>query len=171
MAGGVMQNFQYGKISWNPATGSRITKGGIGVTWDNAGGPLTWVPHDGGILADGRRNHARLPVRQDLLELRNRVTHHQRRHRSDMGQGGRPASGLGYPTTDEYATANGGITQTFQYGQVVSRLRPVPASSRVASVPPGLLTAVRTAISGIPRLTKLEALLPAEPSRSSSADR
>jgi hypothetical protein len=68
MAGGVMQDFQFGKISWNPVTGSRITKGGIGVTWDKVGGPL---------------------------------------------------SGLGYPTTDEYATANGGVTQAFQFGQIV----------------------------------------------------
>lgn len=68
MVGGVMQDFQFGKISWNPVTGSRVTKGGIGVTWDNVGGPL---------------------------------------------------SGLGYPTTDEYATGNGGVTQGFQYGQIV----------------------------------------------------
>ncbi|WP_285313377.1 hypothetical protein [Pseudarthrobacter sp. fls2-241-R2A-168] len=68
MAGGVIQNFQFGKISWNPVTGSRITKGGIGVTWDSVGGPL---------------------------------------------------SGLGYPTTDEYTTANGGVAQKFQYGQIV----------------------------------------------------
>ncbi|NUS36896.1 MAG: S8 family serine peptidase, partial [Pseudarthrobacter sp.] len=33
MPGGVMQNFQFGKISWNAATGSHITKGGIGATW------------------------------------------------------------------------------------------------------------------------------------------
>jgi hypothetical protein len=68
MAGGVMQDFQFGKISWNSVTGSRITKGGIGATWDKVGGPL---------------------------------------------------SGLGYPTTDEYATANGGVTQAFQSGQIV----------------------------------------------------
>ncbi|MDE8668989.1 hypothetical protein PY310_10400, partial [Pseudarthrobacter sp. H3Y2-7] len=75
MAGGVMQDFQFGKISWNPVTGSRITKGGIGVTWDKVGGPL---------------------------------------------------SGLGYPTTDEYATANGGVTQAFQFGQIVWSPAPGP---------------------------------------------
>lgn len=32
---------------------------------------------------------------------------------------GGPLSGLGYPTTDEYATANGGVTQAFQYGQII----------------------------------------------------
>ena len=37
---GIMQGFQYGKISWNPVTGSRITKGGIGATWDRWGGPF-----------------------------------------------------------------------------------------------------------------------------------
>jgi uncharacterized protein with LGFP repeats len=65
--GGVLQNFQFGRISWSPATGSRITKGGIGATWDSAGGPL---------------------------------------------------SGLGYPTTDEYAPIPGGVMQGFQYGKV-----------------------------------------------------
>ena len=121
MAGGVMQNFQYGKISWNPATGSRITKGGIGVTWDKAGGPLSglgypttdeYSPMSGGIMQGFQYGKISW----------NAVTG-SRISKGGIGatwdKVGGPTSGLGYPTTDEYATAHGGITQAFQYGQIV----------------------------------------------------
>jgi uncharacterized protein with LGFP repeats len=121
MAGGVMQNFQFGKISWNPVTGSRITKGGIGVTWDNAGGPLSglgypttdeYSPVPGGIMQGFQYGKISWnPV------TGSRIT------KGGIGatwdKVGGPASGLGYATTDEYATSNGGVTQEFQYGQIV----------------------------------------------------
>ena len=121
MAGGVMQNFQFGKISWNPVTGSRITKGGIGVTWDNAGGPLSglgypttdeYSPTSGGIMQGFQYGKISWnPV------TGSRIT------KGGIGAtwdaNGGPNSGLGYPTTDEYATAKGGVTQEFQYGQIV----------------------------------------------------
>ncbi|WP_455834815.1 hypothetical protein [Pseudarthrobacter siccitolerans] len=43
-AGGVMQNFQFGKISWNPVTGSTITKGGIGLLGIVRAGSGPWHP-------------------------------------------------------------------------------------------------------------------------------
>jgi hypothetical protein len=121
MAGGVMQNFQYGKISWNPATGSRITKGGIGVTWDNAGGPLSglgypttdeYSPMSGGIMQGFQYGKISWNAATGSRITKGGIG-------ATWDKVGGPTSGLGYPTTDEYATARGGITQAFQYGQIV----------------------------------------------------
>lgn len=121
MAGGVLQNFQFGKISWNPATGSRITKGGIGVTWDNAGGPLSglgypttdeYSPMAGGIMQGFQYGKISWNAATGSRITKGGIG-------ATWDQVGGPTSGLGYPTTDEYATANGGVTQGFQYGQIV----------------------------------------------------
>lgn len=121
MAGGVMQNFQFGKISWNPATGSRITKGGIGVTWDNAGGPLSglgypttdeYAPMPGGVMQGFQYGKISWNAATGSRITKGGIG-------ATWDSVGGPLSGLGYPTTDEYATANGGVTQAFQYGQIV----------------------------------------------------
>lgn len=121
MAGGVMQNFQFGKISWNPATGSRITKGGIGVTWDNAGGPLSglgypttdeYAPMPGGVMQGFQYGKISWNAATGSRITKGGIG-------ATWDKVGGPLSGLGYPTTDEYATANGGVTQAFQYGQIV----------------------------------------------------
>lgn len=121
MAGGVMQNFQFGKISWNPATGSRITKGGIGVTWDNAGGPLSglgypttdeYSPMAGGVMQGFQYGKISWNAATGSRITKGGIG-------ATWDSVGGPLSGLGYPTTDEYATANGGVTQEFQYGQIV----------------------------------------------------
>jgi serine protease len=120
MTGGVMQIFQFGKISWNPATGSRVTKGGIGGAWDNAGGPL------GGLGYPTTDEYAPMPngVMQDFQygKISWNAATGSRVTKGGIGgtydSAGGPLSGLGYPTTDEYATVNGGATQDFQYGQI-----------------------------------------------------
>lgn len=121
MAGGVMQDFQFGKISWNAATGSRITKGGIGATWDNAGGPLSglgypttdeYAPIPGGVMQGFQYGKISWNAATGSHITKGGIG-------ATWDNAGGPASGLGYPTTDEYATANGGVTQAFQYGQIV----------------------------------------------------
>lgn len=122
MAGGVMQNFQFGKISWNPTTGSRITKGGIGVTWDNAGGPLSglgypttdeYAPIPGGVMQGFQFGKVSW---NDMTG--SHIT------KGGIGQtwidSGGPNSGLGYPTTDELGClVGGGAKQYFQGGEVI----------------------------------------------------
>lgn len=120
MTGGVMQNFQFGKISWNPATGSHVIKGGIGAAWHNAGGPL------GGLGYPTTDEYAPMPggVMQDFQYGKISWNAATGSHVTKGGIGatydsaGGPLSGLGYPTTDEYATDNGGATQDFQYGRI-----------------------------------------------------
>jgi uncharacterized protein with LGFP repeats len=123
-AGGVMQNFQYGKISWNPVTHTRITKGGIGFTWDQAGGPRgglgypttdEYVPKKDGIMQGFQYGKISWnPV------TGSRIT------KGGIGAtwdrlGGPFYSGLGYPATNEYAVSGGGFAQDFQAGRITWR--------------------------------------------------
>lgn len=120
-AGGVTQNFQFGKISWSYFNGSRITKGGIGATWDNAGGAA-------GELGYPTTNEYTLVASGVMQGFEYGKVYWGAATGSHIIKGsigatweslGGPLSGLGYPTTDEYATANGGVTQAFQYGQII----------------------------------------------------
>ncbi|MGF9648186.1 hypothetical protein AAIH32_09445 [Pseudarthrobacter oxydans] len=120
MTGGVMQIFQFGKISWNPATGSRVTKGGIGGAWDNAGGPLgglgypttdEYAPMPGGVMQDFQYGKISWNAATGSRVTKGGIG-------ATWDSAGGPLSGLGYPTTDEYATVNGGAVQNFQYGQI-----------------------------------------------------
>jgi uncharacterized protein with LGFP repeats len=158
-----LQNFQYGKISWNPATGSRITKGGIGATWDNAGGPLSglgypttdeYSPISGGIMQGFQYGKISWNAATGSRITKGGIG-------ATWDKVGGPTSGLGCPTTDEYATAHGGITQAFQYGQIVYS---PAAGSRFIK---GGISAVWLAAGGPNSYLGY----PAAPSRSSSADR
>jgi uncharacterized protein with LGFP repeats len=120
MTGGVMQIFQFGKISWNPATGSHVTKGGIGGAWDNAGGPLgglgypttdEYAPMTGGGMQDFQYGKISWNAATGSRVTKGGIG-------ATYDSAGGPLSGLGYPTTDEYATENGGAAQDFQYGQI-----------------------------------------------------
>ncbi|MGX5715680.1 S8 family serine peptidase [Arthrobacter sp. MAHUQ-56] len=122
MAGGVMQNFQFGKISWNAATGSRITKGGIGATWDNAGGPLSglgypttdeYAPIPGGVMQGFQYGKISWNAATGSHITKGGIG-------ATWDNAGGPASGLGYPTTDEIGgLVGGGAKQYFQGGEVV----------------------------------------------------
>ena len=122
MPGGVMQNFQFGKISWNAATGSRITKGGIGATWDNAGGPLSglgypttdeYSPIPGGVMQGFQYGKISWNAATGSHITKGGIG-------ATWDQAGGPASGLGYPTTDEFGgLVAGGAKQYFQGGEVV----------------------------------------------------
>jgi uncharacterized protein with LGFP repeats len=119
-AGGATQNFQFGKISWTFFDGARITKGGIGSTWDNAGGPLSdlgypttdeYAPMPGGVMQGFEYGKISWNAATGSRITKGGIG-------ATWDSAGGPLSGLGYPTTDEYATANGGVTQDFQYGQI-----------------------------------------------------
>ncbi|MHC6591154.1 S8 family serine peptidase [Arthrobacter sp. C152] len=122
MPGGVMQNFQFGKISWNAATGSRITKGGIGATWDNAGGPLSglgypttdeYAPIPGGVMQGFQYGKISWNAATGSHITKGGIG-------ATWDNAGGPASGLGYPTTDEIGgLVGGGAKQYFQGGEVV----------------------------------------------------
>ena len=122
MPGGVMQDFQFGKISWNAATGSRITKGGIGVTWDNAGGPLSglgypttdeYAPIPGGVMQGFQYGKISWNATTGSHITKGGIG-------ATWDNAGGPASGLGYPTTDEISgLVGGGAKQYFQGGEVV----------------------------------------------------
>ncbi|WP_455834803.1 LGFP repeat-containing protein [Pseudarthrobacter siccitolerans] len=121
LAGGVMQFFQFGRISWNPDTGSDVTKGGIGIAWDNAGGPsngLGYPVTDEYIL----RPSGAMQDFQYAKIIWNPATG-ARITKGAIGAAwesvGGPLSHLGYPKTNEYLTARGGVTQDFQFGQIV----------------------------------------------------
>ena len=122
MAGGVMQDFQFGKISWNAATGSRITKGGIGATWDNAGGPLSglgypttdeYAPIPGGVMQGFQYGKISWNAATGSHITKGGIG-------ATWDNAGGPASGLGYPTTDEIGgLVGGGAKQYYQGGEVV----------------------------------------------------
>ena len=124
MPGGVMQNFQFGKISWNAATGSRITKGGIGATWDNAGGPASGLGYPttdeiGGLVGGGAKQYFQGgEVVWSPAAGAHVITGGIR---SAWVSQGSESGRLGYPTTAEYAAGGGTYSQDFQGGRITWR--------------------------------------------------
>lgn len=124
IAGGVMQDFQFGKISWNPATGSRITKGGIGFTWDAAGGPRSGLGYPisdetGGLVRGGAKQVFQggevvwSPAAGARIVMGG--------IRSAWAGQGSESGRLGYPTSGEYAAGGGAVAQDFQGGRITWR--------------------------------------------------
>ena len=124
IAGGVMQDFQFGKISWNPATGSRVTKGGIGFTWDAAGGPRSGLGYPisdeiGGLTRGGAKQIFQggevvwSPTAGARIVIGGIRT-------AWVGQGSEGGP-LGYPTSGEYAAGSGAVAQNFQGGRITWR--------------------------------------------------
>jgi serine protease len=122
MTGGVMQIFQFGKISWNPATGSRVTKGGIGGAWDNAGGPLgglgypttdEYAPMPGGATQDFQYGQISYSPATGSHVVRGAIG-------ATWILVAGPQGHFGYPTADEInGLTGGGAKQYFQYGEIV----------------------------------------------------
>ncbi|WP_427017600.1 polysaccharide deacetylase family protein [Pseudarthrobacter sp. P1] len=120
--GGVYQMFQGGAIIWSPASGAHISVGGIRQTWSQVG------------FENGQLGY---PTTDEIGGLRNGGIY-------QMYQGGAiiwsPATGshvsmggirqtwastglengrLGYPTSNEYAIAGGGVAQDYQGGRIL----------------------------------------------------
>lgn len=122
--GGVMQNFRYGKISWNPVTHTRITRGGIGFTWDQAGGPRgrlgypttdEYIPKNDGMMQGFQYGKISWnPVSGSRITTGGIGATWDR-------LGGPFYSGIGYPTTNEYPVSGGGFAQDFQAGRITWR--------------------------------------------------
>ncbi|MGM7778281.1 polysaccharide deacetylase family protein [Arthrobacter sp. KNU-44] len=119
--GGAYQAFQGGQIHWSPATGAHITRAAIDAAWASQG----W---ENGYLG--------YPMTNEITGLKNGGAY-------QAFQGGQihwsPATGahitraaidaawasqgwengrLGYPTSEEYASAGGSITQNYQGGLI-----------------------------------------------------
>lgn len=117
--GGVMQDFQGGKIAWSPSTGARVITGAIADKYLASGGPesslgypvgnaeatagggqsqvfqngeIAWSPQTGALIVSGGIRWAWI---------------------SQGSENGR----LGYPVTDEYVTPEGSA-QDFQGGRI-----------------------------------------------------
>jgi endonuclease/exonuclease/phosphatase family metal-dependent hydrolase len=120
--GGATQDYQGGAIVWSPASGAHISEGGIRTVWAAQG------------FEKGQLGY---PTTDELGGLKDGGVY-------QMYQGGAivwsPATGafasvggirtvwaaqgfengrLGYPTSNEYATADGSITQNYQGGKIV----------------------------------------------------
>ncbi|MDQ6738904.1 MAG: CAP domain-containing protein [Actinomycetota bacterium] len=120
-AGGVYQNYEGGAIIWSPATGARISVGGIRAAWAASG------------FENGRLGY---PVTNEVVGLRDGGVYQNY-------QGGAiiwsPATGarisiggirktwastgfengrLGYPTTNEYSIGRGNVAQDYQGGRI-----------------------------------------------------
>ncbi|MGY1775201.1 reprolysin-like metallopeptidase [Geodermatophilus sp. SYSU D00804] len=118
--GGATQAFQHGRIHWSAATGAHAVYGDVsraydplwgesgvlgypvgeryatangGVTQAFQNGRIHWSPATGGHAVHGEVSRAYDPL---------------------WGESGV----LGYPVTDRYPTANGGVTQAFQNGRI-----------------------------------------------------
>lgn len=117
--GGVVQNYQGGSIVWSPNTGAHISVGGIRSVWASngyengslgyptsnevsglrnggvyqnyQGGAIIWTPSTGGFISMGGI-------------------------RSIWGSTGYENGRLGYPTSNEYVTSPGHVSQNYQGG-------------------------------------------------------
>lgn len=119
--GGVYQMYQGGAIVWSPATGSHVSMGGIRTVWASTG------------FENGQLGY---PTTNEISGLRNGGVY-------QMYQGGAiywsPATGsyattggirtawlnmgaengkLGYPTSNEYSTGGGGVSQNYEGGVI-----------------------------------------------------
>ncbi|MFW3171945.1 LGFP repeat-containing protein [Geodermatophilus sp. CPCC 206100] len=118
--GGLTQAFQNGRIHWSPTTGAHAVMNPLAAKYDSWGG-------ESGAL--GYPIAGRYPTRNDGWTQpfeRGRIHY-------SPATGAHPVIGqigatydsvggesgfLGYPTTDQYPTPNGGSTQAFQSGRI-----------------------------------------------------
>ena len=117
--GGVYQGFEHGLIVWSPETGAKITKGGIHSTWGSTGfekGPLGYPTTDeiGGLKDGGVYQMYQggaivwSPATGAYVSMGG--------IRTAWASTGFENGRLGYPTSGEYSTGNGGFAQNYQGG-------------------------------------------------------
>ena len=120
--GGANQDFQKGSIVWSAATGARVSTGAIRSTWIWSG------------LQNGRLGY---PVTNEIKGLRDGGAYQMYETgaivwspaggahvsmgaiRNAWAGTGFENGSLGYPTSSEYAGANGSVVQNFQGGRIV----------------------------------------------------
>ncbi|PTT61111.1 LGFP repeat-containing protein, partial [Arthrobacter sp. HMWF013] len=117
--GGVFQNYQGGAIIYSPATGARISVGAIRGKWAESGyenGRLGYPVSD---EVGGLRNGGVFQNYQGGAIIHSPATGPHLSVggiRTIWASTGYESGRLGYPTSEEYATPNGGVAQNYQGG-------------------------------------------------------
>jgi uncharacterized protein with LGFP repeats/L,D-peptidoglycan transpeptidase YkuD (ErfK/YbiS/YcfS/YnhG family) len=118
-AGGVMQDFQGGKIAWSPSTGARILTGAISDKYFAAGGPESSLGYPAGnaTATVGGGQSQRFQNGEIVWNPATGAQIVTGGIRWAWISQGSEHGELGYPTTDEYVTEDG-AAQDFQGGRI-----------------------------------------------------
>ena len=118
--GGVYQNYQGGAILWSPTTGAHISAGAIRDKWAKTGfenGPLGYPTSDQIAIRDGGlyqnyQGGAIIWTPSTGAHVSSGPT------RAAWQRQGFENGSLGYPSTDNYSTPGGSLTQDYQGGSI-----------------------------------------------------
>ncbi|MGY1665004.1 LGFP repeat-containing protein [Geodermatophilus sp. SYSU D00696] len=120
--GGCRQDFQFGSVTWSPATGGRVVSGGIGGLWAAGGGQAGSLGYPTGAMVCGLNRSGCSQQFQGGV-----VTWSPQSGTAAMSGGilaawaasGHDRSSFGYPTgAMTCGHSGGGCTQPFQYAQL-----------------------------------------------------
>ena len=119
-AGGVVQGFERGQISWKASTGAWETAGGIGIRWGQIGGPAGVLGFPtgpeaaaaGGVVQRFERGQISWKASTGAWETSGGIG-------IRWGQTGGPwPGGLGFPVGAEFSGKDGGRIQSFEHGAI-----------------------------------------------------
>jgi len=119
-AGGVVQGFERGQISWKASTGAWETAGGVGIRWGQIGGPAGVLGFPtgpeaaaaGGVVQRFERGQISWKASTGAWETAGGVG-------IRWAQIGGPwPGGLGFPVGAEFSGKDGGRIQSFEHGAI-----------------------------------------------------
>ncbi len=118
--GGVRQDFQGGSLLWSATTGSRLLAGSIRGVFDSrggSGGPLGFPTTDEFAVNGGARQSFQGGALIWSPQHGTFMLYGENKNKYDSigGSGGI----LGFPVSNEYVVANGGVRQDFQRGSLL----------------------------------------------------
>ncbi|MGO4228100.1 CAP domain-containing protein [Arthrobacter sp. YAF34] len=118
--GGVYQSFEHGMIYWSAATGAHTVWGGIAAKWGTQGseaGRMGYPTSDEIPAANGGASQS---FEHGMIYWSAATGAHTvwGGISAKWGTQGSEAGRMGYPTSDEIPAANGGASQSFQYGMI-----------------------------------------------------
>ncbi|MFK5160571.1 glucosaminidase domain-containing protein, partial [Propionibacterium freudenreichii] len=118
-AGGTVQDFEHGKIYWNPSTGAHAVHGAVLTEFGNNGAEGGWPGYpttDELLLAEGVVQH----FQGGLVYWNASAGAHVVRGTigDTYAANGWEWGFLGYPTSSERPVSNGGVVQDFQNGKI-----------------------------------------------------
>ncbi|SCQ57919.1 Large surface protein A [Propionibacterium freudenreichii] len=118
-AGGTVQDFEHGKIYWNPSTGAHAVHGAVLTEFGNNGAEGGWLGYpttDELLLAEGVVQHFQ---GGNVYWNASTGAHVVRGTIGDTyAANGWEWGFLGYPTSSERPVSNGGVVQDFQNGKI-----------------------------------------------------
>ena len=119
--GGVSQSFQNGTIVWSPATSAHIESGDIGALWAKSGAQNGGLGYPASDEIRGLKNGGSYQNYQGGAIVKSAAGTYISMGgiRTAWAAKGFESGILGYPTSNEYATANGTVTQDYQGGKIV----------------------------------------------------